>query len=205
MSVYQRYFRITEGPVVDEIARLIELRSAAGKLYKELGDKYGASQVNNYERNGQFAGFFFKERPDTTVYRLIQKHRMWVPRRRGPGAEIWKEIESLPCPEPIENALKLVELTPGIPCLTHGNRWYAPTVWGYSAPTPIWYISVPWKDVDPEKLEQYKIDRAAKTTFDRSLDHLLWEVPAGWTEVKRWQIEKEAEEIDAAAAAGGAE
>ncbi len=77
MSVYQRFFRTTEGPLVDEIARLNELRSAAAQLYKDLGDKYGAKQVNNYDHNGQFAGFIFEEKPDTEVYRLIKKHRMW--------------------------------------------------------------------------------------------------------------------------------
>ncbi len=79
-----------------------------------------------------------------------------------------------------------------------------PTLWVSSEPTrPVWFISVPWMGRDPEKLAQHKLDRAAKTKIDRELDHLLWEVPAGWTEVKRWQIEKECEEIKAAEADGG--
>lgn len=200
MSVYKRYFRITEGPVVDEIERLFELRTAASKLYNDLRDKYQAKDVRNYSHNGAFAGFTFKVPPDITVYRFLKKHKLWVPRRKGPGAEIWKEIESLPTPEPIENALKLVGLTPNVPCIFDGGRWYAPTLWGFGEPTPVWFISVPWKDVDPAELAQYKLDRDAGTRGGSNLEHLSWEVPEGWAEVKEWQITKESEEINAAAA-----
>lgn len=199
MSVYIRYFRITEGPIVAEIDRLFELRTAAGKLYAELAVKYGATGASNYDRSGTFAGFTFAGRPDQDVYRLDKKTRLWVPRKNVPaGKAIWAEIKSLPAPAPIEHAMRLAGLEPGLPMLTDSGKWYAPTLWGYGAPRNIWFVSVPWKDVDPEKLEQYKVDKAAGTHFNRDLDALLWEAPADWTEVKRWQIEKEAEEIQAA-------
>ncbi|WP_288130988.1 hypothetical protein [Microbulbifer sp.] len=57
-------------------------------------------------------------------------------------------------------------------------------------------ISVPWKDIDPEKLEAYRKD---KTTGCGSMDHLLWEVPEGWEEIKEWQATKALEEAKAAA------
>jgi hypothetical protein len=199
MSVYKRYFRLTEGPVVAEIDRLFELRIAAGKLYAELAVKYGATRSNNYDHNGAFAGFSFTDSPDKDVYRLDKKTRLWVPRKNTPaGKAIWAEIKTLPTPAPIEHAIRLAGLEPGLPMLTDAGRWYAPTMWGYGAPRNIWFISVPWKDVDPEKLSAYKAEKAAGKCFDRDLDALLWEAPAGWTEVKRWEIEKESEEIDAA-------
>lgn len=61
----------------------------------------------------------------------------------------------------------------------------------------MWYVSVPWKDVDPAKLGQYKADKAAGKCFDQDLEALMWEVPEGWTEVKHWQIQKEQEEFEA--------
>lgn len=199
MSVYQRYFRITAGPITDEIARLAELRSAAGELYAELAVKYGATGSSNYDRSGAFAGFTFAERPDQDVYRLDKKTRLWVPRKNVPsGKVIWSDIKSLPTPAPIENAMRLAGLEPGLPMLVDSGKWYAPTMWGYGAPRNIWFVSVPWMDVDPERLEQYKVDKAAGKHYNRDLDALLWEAPADWTEVKRWQIEKEAEEIQAA-------
>ena len=196
MSVYQRYFRITQGPMVDEIDRLFELRIAAGKLYDELAVKHGATGSKNYDRAGTFAGFTFATAPDQDIYRRDKKTRLWVPRKNTPaGKAIWADIKSLPTPAPIEHALRLVDLEPGLPMLTDAGKWYAPTLWGYGAPRNIWFVSVPWKDVDSDELEQYRTIKAAKTGFDRDLDALLWEAPADWTEVKRWQVEKEADEI----------
>lgn len=205
MSVYQRYFRITEGPVVDEINRLQEIRFAAAKVFAALGDKYKSKSVNTYESSGRFAGFTFDEKPDEAVFRLLKKHRLWVPRKIGPGKEIWAEINALPQPAPIGDALLLVGLTANLPTLTDNGRWYAPCIWGFGKPRSIWFVSVPWKDVDPAELAQYKLDKAAGTHFNRDLDHLNWEAPADWTEVKNWQIEKEAEELRAAIAAEPAE
>ncbi len=196
MSVYKRYFRITEGPVVDEIDRLFELRIAAGKLYAELAVKYGATGSSNYDRSGTFAGFTFAIPPDQSVYRRDRKTRLWVPRKNVPaGKAIWAEIKSLPTPSPIEYALRLVGLEPGLPMITDGGRWYAPGLWGYGAPSNIWFVRVPWKDVDPASLDQYKADRAAGKHFNGELDALLWKAPEDWTEVKGWQVEKECEEL----------
>lgn len=199
MSVYKRYFRVTEGPMVDEIDHLFEQRLAAGALYRQLADKYGATEANVYDRSGNFAGFVFTMPPDHTVYRRDTKTRLWLPRKNVPaGKEIWADIKQLPTPEPIENALRLANLEPGLPMLTDAGRWYSPSLWGYGAPRNIWFVSVPWLDVDPEKMAAYKSDKAEGKCFDRDLDALSWEPPAGWTEVKRWQVEKEVDEINAA-------
>lgn len=201
-SVYQRYFRFTEGPLIAEIDRLFDLRQAAGALYKQLADKYGATEANVYDRSGTFAGFVFTTPPDKNVYRRDAKTRLWVPRKNVPaGKEIWADIKQLPNPEPIENALRLAGLEPGMPFITDAGRWYAPGIWGHGAPRNIWFVVVPWKDVDPQKLEEYKAIKAAKKGFDCDLEALLWTPPAEWTEVKHWQVEKEAEEIQAAIAA----
>ena len=198
MSVYKRYFRVTSGPMIAEIDRLFDLRIAAGTLYKQLADKYGAEEANVYDRSGTFAGFVFKVPPDNNVYRRDAKTRLWLPRKNVPaGKDIWAEIKQLPTPEPIENAMKLAGLTPGLPMLTDGGRWYAPTIWGYGAPRNIWFVSVPWLDVDPDKIAAYQVEKAEGKCFDRDLDSLTWEPPTEWEEVKRWQIEKEDEEIKA--------
>lgn len=198
MSVYHRYFRFTEGPIVEEIERLFELRIAAGKLYKTLADKYGALAANSWESNGAFAGFQFASPPDKNVYRLLPKHRLWVPRKNVPaGKAIWADINQLPTPSPIEQALRLANLEPGLPMLTDGGRWYGPQLWGYGAPRNVWFVSVPWRDEDPSKIEAYKEANAKGKTFNRDLDALTWTPPSNWTEVKRWEIEKESDEIKA--------
>lgn len=199
MSVYKRYFRVTSGPMVEEIDRLFELRFAASKLYEDLRVKYGAKEVRNWAHSGAFAGFTFDSLPDNSVYCRVPNHRgMWRPRKNVPaGKAIWAEIKQLPEPSPIEHALRIAGLEPGLPMLTDAGRWYAPTLWGHGSPRNIWFVSVPWMDVDPEKLAAYKADKTENKCFDRDLDALSWEPPKDWEEVKRWQVEKEADEIAA--------
>jgi len=202
MSVYKRYFRVTNGPMVEEIDRLFELRFAASARYKEFGDKYGATETHSFERSGAFAGFVFNTPPDQAVYRRDAKTRLWLPRKNVPaGKAIWAEINELPKAHTVEYAPRLAGLEPGMPFLTDAGRWYAPSLWGFGAPRNVWFVSVPWMDVDPDKLAAYKADKAEGKRFDRDLDALSWEPPAGWTEVKRWQVEKESDEIQAAIAA----
>lgn len=199
MSVYKRFFRVTSGPMVEEIDRLFELRFAAGELYEKLRVKYGAKEVRTWEHSGAFAGFAFEAIPDDSIYCRVPKHHgMWRPRKNVPaGKAIWAEIKQLPEPSPVEHALRLVGLEPGLPMLMDAGRWYAPTLWGYGTPRNVWFVSVPWKDVDPDKLASYKAEKAEGKCFDRDLDALSWEPPVGWEEVKRWQVEKEHDEIKA--------
>ncbi|MFJ7315077.1 hypothetical protein ACIQVE_20405 [Pseudomonas sp. NPDC098747] len=197
MSVYKRYFRITEGPMVDEIARLQDLRSDTADAFRVLGDQYGAEDVFTWPRTGAFAGFKFPKgsKPDEKLFRLMKKERLWIPRKTGAGKAIWPIIERLPQVAPVENALHLVGLTPNVPSLVHHGRWYSPQLWGFGSPINVWFVSVPWLDVDPAELAQYQIDRAAGTHYDGNFEHLSWSMPKDWFEVKEWQVLKESEEL----------
>jgi len=200
VSVYQRYFRFTDGPLVVEIDRLFEERIAAGKLYQQLSDKYGAQAAHTYEQSGTFAGFKFSlgNQPDKTVFRFVVKHRMWLPRKNVPaGKAVWAEIDQLPKPQPIDSVLSQAGLSTGFPEVWDGGKGYAPQIWGYGAPRNIWFVSVPWKDVDPAKLAKYEKEKAEGTRRDGELDSFMWTPPANWAEVKRWEIEKEVDEIKA--------
>lgn len=199
MSVYQRYFRFTDGPLIAEIDRLFDERIAAGKLYSDLSDKYGAVTAHTWDRSGGFAGFKFSlgSQPDKAVFRFVAKHRLWLPRKNVPaGKAIWAEIDRLPKPRPIDSVLSQVGLSTGFPDVWDGNKGYAPQIWGYGAPRNIWFVSVPWKDVDPAKLEAYQKEKV-EGSHDDTLEAFLWTPPSNWTEVKRWQIEKEVDEIKA--------
>jgi hypothetical protein len=199
MSVYQRYFRFTDGPLIAEIDRIFDERIAAGKLYSDLSDKYGAVTAHTYDHSGSFAGFKFSlgNQPDKEVFRFVAKHRLWLPRKNVPaGKAVWAEIDRLPKPQPIDSVLSQVGLSTGFPDVWDGGKGYAPQIWGYGAPRNIWFVSVPWKDVDPAKLEAYQKEKAGGS-HDSELEAFLWTPPSNWTEVKRWQIEKEVDEIKA--------
>lgn len=200
MSVYQRFFRFSDGPLLAEINQLFEDRISAGKLYRELAEKYGARSSSNYDHSGAFAGFEFGlgNQPDKEVFRFVAKHRLWLPRKNVPaGKAVWDEINQLPKPQPIDSVLAQVGLSTGFPDVWDGGKGYAPQIWGYGEPRNIWFVSVPWKDVDPEKLKKYEKERSEGTRRDGELDSFLWTPPQNWIEVKRWEIEKEVEEITA--------
>jgi len=201
MSVYKRYFRVTKGPMVEEIDRLQDLMTVAAVHAEQVAQQVGGD-FQTWQSSGGFAGFKFKTAPCQKTFRLLKKHGLWVPRKNTPeGKAVWAAINQVPLPAPADSALKLVDLTPNFPALFHGSKWYAPTLWGFGKPVSVWFVSVPWLDVDPAELEAYKAEREARTRRDGNLDHLCWEVPAGWEEVKHWQVEKESEEINASAKA----
>lgn len=197
MSVYKRYFRFTEGPVVDEIDRLQDLLAVAAvsadKVAKQVGGEF-----QTWQSSGGFAGFKFKQTPCEKTFRFVRKSGLWMPRKNTPeGKVVWSAIAEVPLPEPVSSAMKLAGLNPNFPALFSDGRMYMPTLWGFGKPTSVWFVSVPWKDVDPEKMAEYLKTNAAGTEYDSNLDHLRWVAPEGWTEVKEWQISKESEEISA--------
>jgi hypothetical protein len=197
MSVYKRYFRFTEGPVVDEIDRLQELLAIAAVEADKVAKKVGGA-FQTWQSTGSFAGFTFKETPCQKTYRLMKKQGLWVPRKNTPeGKAIWEDIKQVPLPEPVNSALRLVGLSHNFPELHHDGKWYSSGLWGFGKPISIWYVSVPWMDVDPDKLAAYKVDRAAGGKYNDNFEHLSWVVPEGWAEIKEWQISKESEEINA--------
>ena len=48
--------------------------------------------------------------------------------------------------------------------------------------------------VEPEKIEQYKADRAAGKFSSRDLDAILWEPTADMIEVKKWEVDRHIDE-----------
>lgn len=195
MSVYKRYFRFTEGPVVDEIDRLQDLFTVAAQSAVKVAEQVGG-EFQTWQSSGGFAGFKFKDIPCEQTFRYVKKTRLWLPRKNTPeGKAVWAAIDQVSLPDPVSSAIKLAGLTPDIPALFADGRCYVPTLWGFGKPVGIWFVSVPWMDVDPAELAQYKVDFAAGTRGDRNLEHLTWQVPEGWAEVKEWQIRKESEEL----------
>ncbi len=197
MSVYQRYFRVTQGALIDRLLELKAQKEAGTAAYLALRDEVGAENVHVYS-GGNFAGFSFKE-PDRNLYR--EQGGAWLPRKNSKrGKELWAKINQLPKVPGAQRALDACGLGGGHPVLfCDGYAWSA-TVSGYYDRN-IWFVKVPWKDIDPQELEQYKADKASKTRLCADLDHLLWEPPAEWEEIKEWQFLKEWEELQAKEAA----
>ena len=194
MSVYKRFFRVTEGPFVSRIDQIFSERDEASKLYEALCKDIGASSAH---AGNVFAGFKFKPPGPNDPKNWKLSGSLWLPKKTTKaGKALQARIDSLPLPAQVQSALLAADLHSG-PALVEGNRWYGSTLYGAAG---IWFVCVPWRDEDPEKLEKYRNDRSAGIWMDGCLYHLLWSPPAEFVEVKRWQVEKEYEEITGKAA-----
>lgn len=192
MGVYKRYFRVASGALIDEIEKIKAQRDAASAALDELRPKVGAKDAW-FWKDGTFACFTFEKDPDPAVYRRTKYG--WVPKKNcKEGKAIWAEIKKVPACPHYERALLAVELNPDIPCLTDGSVAYWPALGGFPGKN-IWFISVPWKDVDPDEMADYIAKNEAGTHYNRDLDHLRWTPPADWLEIKEWQYLKEWEEL----------
>jgi hypothetical protein len=191
MSVYHRYFRVTEGPLIARIDEIFTERDGAAKAWDLLCKEIAAASAH---AGSSFAGFKFKPPGPDNPENWKQSGSLWLPKKSTKAGKVLQQrIDAMVAPKRVQDALSVVDLHGG-PSLVDGNRWYGSTLCGKGVPG-VWFVSVPWRDEDPEKLEKYLIDRSAGTHMDGCLDHLLWTPPPEFTEVKRWQFEKEYEEI----------
>ena len=197
MSIYKRHFRVTSGPLIEEAKRIAEQIESARQAWIPFIERIGAKQWR-YWSDGSFAGLGFEQEPDTSIYRRDRRNSdIWIPRKNSKaGKALLDEISALPKSESIQNALRVVDLYPGIPALIdhRSGRWYGPAMGGM-ADKEIWFVEIPWRDEDPAVLEKYKNEKAAGISCDCELDHLLWQPPADWEEIKHWQYLKEWEEL----------
>jgi hypothetical protein len=104
-------------------------------------------------------------------------------------------IEALPLIVHVQNALDAVGLHSGLPVLMRDRHGHWPTLTGIPR-LGVLFLTVPWRDIDPAKLAEYKRKREAGTELSMEMDHLCWEPSAGMQEVKRWEVEKEIEELN---------
>lgn len=187
----KRYFRVTSGKLVDLINQNFEDRRNQAKAWTDLCAEIGAKEAKSYQ-DGTFGGFDFTFDPDTKIYKQT-KHGYWLPKKNcQEGKDLWKRIDSMKLVTGPQFCLHEFGLETRFPTLIERNRGWSPALCGMKG---VWFVSVPWREEDPEVLEQYKKDRAAGTRMSSSYDHLLWEPPAEWEEIKEWQIKKEWEEL----------
>ncbi|VVO85476.1 hypothetical protein PS870_02031 [Pseudomonas fluorescens] len=191
MSVYKRYFRVTAGPLVNRIKEIFAERDAAAKQWDDLCRDVGALSAH---AGRSFAGLKFSPPGPEDAKSWKQSGALWLPKKSTTtGKALQQRIDALIVPTQLQEALKVVDLHTG-PALIENNRWYGSTLCGKDS-AGVWFVSVPWRDEDPQTLEQYQANRDAGTHMDGCLDHLLWIPPPEFAEVKRWQFEKEYEEI----------
>lgn len=196
MNFYNRYFRVTSGPIMDRAIELeaanAEARNAIAAFCKEIGAEDSLSYSD-----GRRAGFRFLTTPDQTVWKRPNSFGAYWPRKNtAAGRDMLARIEALPRIVHIKNAIEAVGLLADIPVMISARRGYCATLTGIPR-LGVLFLRVPWRDIDPAKLAEYKDNRAAGTEFSMEMDHLCWEPSDGMQEVKRWEVEKEIEKLNA--------
>lgn len=201
MSVYRRYFEIPESsPLAALMAEIGEQRREYREHIAALRDQYGATEAYYYSDSGNFAGFTFDpESRDNKIWRKPDSSGLVSPRLSTKGGKaVAEEIEATPKPWPIRDVFEHCGLGNGRWLITEGLRMHGATV-SFSHDPYHFFVSIPWKDVDPADLEQYRKDRDAGKFRSSEKDHLLWTPPADWVEVKEWQMKKVIDEHKEAA------
>lgn len=199
-TIYTRYFRVTSGPLMDK-ARDLEAandvaRIAVGAFVKEVGAKNSLSF-----RDGRLSGFVFDTPPDPGVWKTPNSFGAYWPRKNAAaGRDMLARIEALPAVVHIENAVEAVGLTPDLPVLINSRAGYRVTLCG-RASLGVLFLTVPWRNVSPDEVAEYKRKKADGLQFSIEMDHLCWAPSAGMEEVKRWEVDKEIDELNARIAA----
>lgn len=198
MGIYRRYFEVAEDSPIGETMKQINLsRSAYWGELEKLKEELGAESVHFYTESGEFAGFMFDEsKRDNSLWCKPTKDNLVRPRLGSKsGKAIAKRIRALPQPVSLEEIYQASGLGHGKILMFSGMTMHNASV-GFR-PNPFTLIvSVPWKDIDPSELEAYRKD---ETVTKSEMEHLLWEAPGGWEEIKEWQATKVLEEAKAAA------
>jgi hypothetical protein len=187
MNVYRRYFRITNGPVIDHVSKAIDINTKAHKEYIEILNSFALAHDGYHHNDRKMVGISFKQTPDRDIFKRT-KNGWWPKKTSFKGREILKRIEEVETVSE-KDALQLLGLGRG-PRLFKTGLCYFATLTTIPENPPVVYITVPWCDRDPEEVQQYKEQRKNKTSFDANLDALLWTPSPEMEEVKEWEVKK---------------
>lgn len=190
MSVYYRYFRIKDEATNASIKEYFKRAKVYAEHITEIVKSVGATGARQYNGSGSFAGFIFPKGHvvDMTIYKETKTGKSYLPKKNcKAGKELWKLINAMKPPGDIDNSLSVVghsEIA-----FFHGMRLYRNSVCG--APKCGYFAVIPWQDIDPKILADYKKDSAGGLCCDGELDHLQWVPPVEWEEIKEWELKKE--------------
>lgn len=186
MSVYIRYFKATSGPMVEAAKDAHRTNNEAIAEYRNILDEIGA-KPGYYHREGRLVAFDFDKRPDQKVYK--PQHGGWYPKANCKvGKEIIAKIKAVKTKN-VQDALFLVGLS-STPTIFMNGRCYYSTLSFIPDDPPTVYVSIPWFDEDPEKIEQYKKDHAEGVRSEANFEAILWTPTPEMVEVKKWEVEK---------------
>ena len=194
--MYYRFFKVTEGPLIDELNRMREINNQNTDGYGAIAKELGVTQWMMF--GNLFGGFLFDSPPDMKVWKQVPKYsKLYSPRKNVPaGKDLWQRINAVVRKVDYNDALKVIDAPRHWFCIDANRMTRAALCAGIIGEGTV-FVQVPWKDIDPAKLADYKANKESaepRVWFDGELDHLLWQPHPSMTEVKEWEMLKWKEE-----------
>ena len=192
MSVYRRYFRVTTGPLIAAVKDSIKVNGLAAKQYLKIAKEIGASDTFLHVDN-RLTGFIFEGMVDKTLFRQARNRNGWYPKKTSKvGRNLCKRLKAIETYGE-DKLLHSIDIHSKYAFMT-SNRMHISTVVFIPTEEIVAFVSIPWKDINPKELEEYKLARAKRKHMSAELDHLLWEPDEHLVAVKEWQCIKEIDE-----------
>ena len=189
-DIYRRFFKITDGPVIDHINEAAKVNDDAHEQYKIILDEVGAKHTY-YHRGRKMTAMMFESEPDRNLFK--KSGQGWWPKKNSKtGKDLNERLDAIVTKDPNE-ALKLIGLDNN-PCVFSGSKCYWPTLIVIPEAKPVVYVTLPWFDADPKEVEQYRQDRDTGICVSRNLDHILWAPSKDMEEIKNWQMDRHLDE-----------
>lgn len=191
MTIYGRYFKVTDGPIADAAKKIEQQRDEARAAIKELENELVIGDMMFYD-DGRFAGFDLNDDDEIKMFKRTDWGYYLPKLNYKKGKEIDAKIKALPRSASPDEALDAVGLYRSyLVCMNRGVMYQAHLVGRLSL--GVWVVSVPWRDVPKKELDDY---RNRKNGLDSDMEHLLWEPHESMTEIKEWEALKIIDEMN---------
>lgn len=196
--VYHRYFKApADHPLSVRVFEIVDHNRVIEDKVSEVARSIGAVESFFFQSNGDFAGFRFDPADTSGDFTKPVKRRsnLQNPRRATPrGKEISDRVVAIGRKMLSSEALPIIGLPARQPfgVMMVGMKLYMSTV-SYAKDKFV-IVSVPWMDIDPEKLAELP-DYDPESSCPEKLSFLKWVPPQEFEELKHWQVEKLFEEL----------
>lgn len=194
MNVYRRYFRVERGPLVDAVKEAREINNKAHDEHVSILKEIGA-KTKYYQRDGRLVAVIFDNEPNRNLYKKVGNcpDGHFPKKNSKQGKALAKRLTEIKT-KPEIDCLSVVGLI-GRFKFVSASKAYGDTIVTIPSDPIVVYVSVPWHDVDPEKIEAYVAEKQqSKGRYDRDLEAVMWTPPKEFIEIKSWEVDKAIDE-----------
>lgn len=218
-EITRRFFKIKTDSQLHSI--LLENAKILKEVDNQIADfskKHGASDHEFLidSATGRLIGLKFEDgKADKNLFKQLQSGA-WIPKKNSKEAKaIFEEMESLPVRDDVPVITeKELGLRFNMPELFHGSKVYRCTAFGWFKPDANQnlhvFVSVPYAEVCPQELSDFRQGKPFNTEEESyrkkelfnwlvKLENTLDQFSGQLVEMKKWQVDKEFEELREAA------